>query len=105
MTTTQYRDRALPLLAALLDDPVSEHAAAVRLLVLELMLKRDHHREKIKQGLVRARARGTVLGRPKREDVVVPPSLPPGMTHRQAAVLWGCSKSTVGRRLRANPTA
>ncbi len=52
--------------------------------------------ERVKAGLARARAHGRRLGRPRVSPL--PPSLAHGLTVRQAARLWGVSKSTAARR-------
>ena len=55
--------------------------------------------ERVQAGLARARKQGTRLGRPR---VQAPPvALPPALTVRQAAELWGVSKSTAARRINA----
>ena len=53
--------------------------------------------ERVKAGLARARAHGRRLGRPRVSPL--PPSLARGLTVRQAARLWGVSKSTAARRM------
>lgn len=53
--------------------------------------------ERVRAGLARARAQGKRLGRPRAVMPDVP--LPEGLTVRQAAKLWGVSKSTAARRL------
>jgi DNA invertase Pin-like site-specific DNA recombinase len=51
--------------------------------------------ERVKAGLARARKQGTRLGRPRLTRT--PRSLPEGLTVRQAATVWGVSKSTAAR--------
>ncbi len=51
--------------------------------------------ERVKAGLARARSHGRRLGRPRLSPL--PRSLPHGLTVRQAAQLWGVSKSTAAR--------
>jgi DNA invertase Pin-like site-specific DNA recombinase len=54
-------------------------------------------RERVVTGLARAKAQGVRLGR--RRTTPLPAGAPRGLTVRQAAKLWGCSKSTAARRL------
>jgi DNA invertase Pin-like site-specific DNA recombinase len=54
--------------------------------------------ERVHAGLARAKRQGKRLGRP-RLALVAPAAS--GLTVRQAATLWGCSKSTAARRLAA----
>ena len=61
--------------------------------------ERERIRERVLAGLARARAQGTRLGRPRAQ--ALPVRLPDGLTVRQAATLWGVSKSTAARRLSA----
>ena len=56
-------------------------------------------RERVVTGLARAKAQGVRLGR--RRTTPLPVGAPRGLTVRQAAKLWGCSKSTAADRLRA----
>jgi DNA invertase Pin-like site-specific DNA recombinase len=56
-------------------------------------------RERVVTGLARAKAQGVRLGR--RRAAPLPQGAPRGLTVRQAAKLWGCSKSTAADRLRA----
>src|SRR5262245_57837009 len=56
-------------------------------------------RERVISGLARAKAQGVRLGR--RRATPLPEGAPRGLTVRQAAKLWGCSKSTAAERLRA----
>ena len=51
--------------------------------------------ERVKAGLARARKQGTRLGRPRLTELHR--SLPEGLTVRQAATVWGVSKSTAAR--------
>jgi DNA invertase Pin-like site-specific DNA recombinase len=53
--------------------------------------------ERIRAGLERAKRQGKRLGRPRK--TLAPVALTPGMTVRQAAKLWGCSRSTAARRI------
>lgn len=55
--------------------------------------------ERVRAGLQRARAQGTRLGRPRRQ--AAPLIVATGLTVRQAAALWGVSKSTAARRMAA----
>lgn len=55
-------------------------------------------RERVVTGLARAKAQGVRLGR--RRTTPLPAGAPRGLTVRQAAKLWGCSKSTAADRLR-----
>ena len=54
--------------------------------------ERGRIQERVRAGLARARRHGTRLGRPRLSPL--PRSLPHGLTVRQAASLWGVSKST-----------
>jgi DNA invertase Pin-like site-specific DNA recombinase len=54
-------------------------------------------RERVVTGLARAKAQGVRLGR--RRATPLPEGAPRGLTVRQAAKLWGCSKSTAARRI------
>jgi DNA invertase Pin-like site-specific DNA recombinase len=54
-------------------------------------------RERVVTGLARAKAQGVRLG--CRRTTPLPVGAPRGLTVRQAAKLWGCSKSTAARRL------
>src|SRR5688572_22497763 len=54
--------------------------------------------ERVHAGLARAKRPGKRLGRPRIALVTEAAS---GLTVRQAAALWGCSKSTAARRLAA----
>jgi DNA invertase Pin-like site-specific DNA recombinase len=53
--------------------------------------------ERVRSGLARARSQGTRLGRPRATPL--PDGLSGALSVRQAAVLWGVSKSTAARRL------
>jgi DNA invertase Pin-like site-specific DNA recombinase len=59
--------------------------------------ERARIQERIHAGLARARAQGKRLGRPR--AVTLPAGTPRGLTVRDAAALWGVSKSTAARRL------
>lgn len=61
--------------------------------------ERARIQERIHAGLARARAQGKRLGRPR--TVRLPPGASRRLTVREAAVLWGVSKSTAARRLAA----
>src|SRR5262245_19444790 len=54
-------------------------------------------RERVLTGLARAKAQGVRLGRPRTHRL--PQGAPRDLTVRQAAKLWGVSKSTAARRL------
>jgi DNA invertase Pin-like site-specific DNA recombinase len=60
--------------------------------------ERSRCQERIHAGLARARAQGRRIGRPRATPL--PAEAPAGLTVRQAAALWGVSKSTAARRLR-----
>lgn len=62
--------------------------------------ERARIQERIMAGLARARAQGTRIGRPRATPL--PADAPTGLTVRQAATMWGVSKSTAARRLREN---
>jgi DNA invertase Pin-like site-specific DNA recombinase len=64
--------------------------------------ERARVQERIMAGLARARAHGTRIGRPRATPL--PSSAPAGLTVRQAATVWGVSKSTAARRLRGGLT-
>jgi DNA invertase Pin-like site-specific DNA recombinase len=53
--------------------------------------------ERVRAGLERARRDGRRLGRPRATPL--PNDVPAGLSVRQAAGLWGVSKSTAARRL------
>jgi DNA invertase Pin-like site-specific DNA recombinase len=59
--------------------------------------ERGRIRERVMAGLRRARAQGKRLGRPRR--YAVPVVAAAGLSVRQAATLWGVSKSTAARRM------
>ena len=59
--------------------------------------ERERVRERVLAGLARARAQGRRLGRPRLRPL--PRTVPSGLSVRQAALLWGISKSTAARRL------
>jgi DNA invertase Pin-like site-specific DNA recombinase len=61
--------------------------------------ERERIRERVRLGISRARAQGKRLGR--RRNAPLPAKAPKGLTVRQAAKLWGCSKSQAARRLTA----
>jgi DNA invertase Pin-like site-specific DNA recombinase len=61
--------------------------------------ERERIRERVLAGLARARATGKRLGRPKAS--AAPSSASSQLTVRHAASVWGVSKSTAHRRLRA----
>ena len=58
--------------------------------------------ERVKAGLQRARKAGRRLGRPRLHPL--PKQAPVGLTVRQAAKLWGVSRSTASRRLMMGQT-
>ncbi len=58
--------------------------------------------ERVKAGLERARKAGKRLGRPRLHPL--PKHAPAGLTVRQAAKLWGVSRSTASRRLTMGQT-
>lgn len=60
--------------------------------------ERARIQERIHAGLARAKAQGKRLGRPRATPL--PADVPDGLTVREAAALWGVSKSTAARRLR-----
>ena len=62
--------------------------------------ERERVRERVLAGLARARAQGRRLGRPR----LHPPPAGCTLTVRQAAALWGVSKSTAARRLMGGST-
>jgi DNA invertase Pin-like site-specific DNA recombinase len=64
--------------------------------------ERARVQERIMAGLARARAHGTRIGRQRATPL--PSSAPAGLTVRQAATVWGVSKSTAARRLRGGLT-
>jgi DNA invertase Pin-like site-specific DNA recombinase len=56
--------------------------------------ERERIRERVLAGLQRARAQGKRLGRPR----LLPPAIPvPGGTVREAAKIWGVSKTTAAK--------
>ena len=66
-----------------------------------LVLAAGRRRERVVAGLARAKRDGTRLGR--RRTTPLPAGAPPGLTVRQAAALWSCSRSTAARRLAREP--
>ena len=58
--------------------------------------ERDRIRERVHAGLARAKREGKTLGRRRLTPL---PSAAKGLTVRQAAQLWQCSKSEAARRL------
>src|SRR5207253_3829249 len=66
--------------------------------------ERERIRERVLAGLQRARAQGKRLGRPRKAPVTI---AVPGGSVREAARLWGVSKSTAARWINAgrSPTA
>lgn len=58
--------------------------------------ERERIAERVRAGLARARSQGKRLGRPRRRASVANAS---GLSVREAATLWGVSKSTAARRL------
>ena len=59
--------------------------------------ERARIQERVHAGLARARAQGKRLGRPRMTTLAA--GTPRGLTVREAATLWGVSKSTAARRL------
>jgi DNA invertase Pin-like site-specific DNA recombinase len=59
--------------------------------------ERKRIQERVCAGLARAKAHGRRLGRPRVRPLAA--NAPTGLSVRQAAVLWGVSKSTAARRL------
>jgi putative DNA-invertase from lambdoid prophage Rac len=59
--------------------------------------ERERVRERVRAGLARARRQGQRLGRPRVTRLSA--DAPLGLTVRDAATLWGVSKSTAARRL------
>ena len=59
--------------------------------------ERERIRERVQAGLARAKAQGKRLGRPRLRPL--PDNVPRGLSVREAARLWGISKSTAARRL------
>lgn len=57
--------------------------------------ERERIRERVHAGLQRARSQGKRLGRPRRNPLKV--NIPPSMTVREAAALWGVSPATASR--------
>ncbi len=64
--------------------------------------ERGRIQERVRAGLARARSQGRRLGRPRLSPL--PRSLDHGLTVRQAARLWGVSKSTAARRMAVGQT-
>jgi DNA invertase Pin-like site-specific DNA recombinase len=61
--------------------------------------ERERIRERVYAGIARAMKEGKRLGR--RRQSPLPAGAPKGLTVREAARLWGCSKSQAARRLTA----
>lgn len=59
--------------------------------------ERERIRERVRAGLARARSQGRRLGRRRKHAPPVPIS--PDLTVREAASVWGVSKSTAARRI------
>ncbi len=59
--------------------------------------ERARIQERVRAGLIRARAQGKRLGRRRRQPL--PANVPTGLTVRAAAAQWGVSKSTAARWL------
>ncbi len=59
--------------------------------------ERARIQERVRAGLARVRAQGRRLGRPRVRPLAA--NAPAGLSVRQAAILWGVSKSTAARRL------
>ena len=60
--------------------------------------ERDRIRERVLAGLQRARSQGKKLGRPRKTCAIVEI---PGGSVREAARIWGVSRSTAARRISA----
>src|SRR5216683_3933636 len=60
--------------------------------------ERERIRERVLAGLARARAQGTRLGRPRKVPATI---VVPGGSVREAAKVWGCSKTTAARWISA----
>jgi DNA invertase Pin-like site-specific DNA recombinase len=60
--------------------------------------ERERIRERVLAGLQRARAQGKRLGRPRQYRTAIPV---PGGSVRAAALIWGVSKSTAARWIKA----
>jgi DNA invertase Pin-like site-specific DNA recombinase len=71
----------------------------LHLLAAFAQFERERIRERVHAGIARARKEGKRLGRRRR--TALPPGAPKGLTVREAARLWGCSKSQAARRLAA----
>jgi DNA invertase Pin-like site-specific DNA recombinase len=59
--------------------------------------ERERIRERVRLEMVRAKAQGVRVGRPRKTTSAV--VAPKGLTVRKAAELWGVSKSTAARRI------
>ena len=74
----------------------------LHLLAAFAQFERERIRERVRAGIARARQQGKRLGR--RRASPLPSAAPTGLTVREAARLWGCSKSQAARRLNAGQT-
>lgn len=95
----EWQARGVPFVT--LGEGIDTSTAAGRLVAGVLgaiaEFERSRCQERIHAGLARARAQGKHLGRPR--TAALPANVPKGLTVRQAAALWGVSKSTAARRL------
>src|SRR5829696_1986755 len=69
----------------------------LHLLAAISQFERERIQERVRAGLARAKAHGQRLGRPRVQPLGA--NAPAGLSVREAAVLWGVSKSTAARRL------
>ena len=69
----------------------------LHLLAAISQFERERIQERVLAGLARAKAQGRKLGRPRVRPLS--PNAPTGLSVREAAVIWGVSKSTAARRL------
>jgi DNA invertase Pin-like site-specific DNA recombinase len=74
----------------------------LHLLAAFAQFERERIRERVHAGIARARKEGKRLGRRRRSPL--PAAAPKHLTVREAARLWGCSKSHAARRLAAGQT-
>ena len=68
-----------------------------QLLAMIAEFEKSRIQERVRAGLQRAKAQGKRLGRPRTRPL--PSGVAAGMSVREAAQLWGTSKSTAARRL------
>ena len=93
----QVRGVALVSLAEGIDATTPAGKLQLHILGAIAQFERERIQERVKAGLRRVRAQGTILGR--RRATVLPDGLPAGLTVRCAAATWGVSKSTAQRWL------